>query len=108
MWRCFLVPHQGLQKVEQHTSMCSQMLSASFLLVFAETQDFNATIAQVVFQPDPDRCVVIPILNDLVLEGDETFTVQLSTNETDIVMLGINNASVTIIDEDSKLLVGWQ
>ena len=70
-------------------------------------EDFNATTAQLTFQPDTNtQCTEVPILNDLALEENEVFTVHLSTNETNIIALGVDNASVTIIDEDSKLSIG--
>lgn len=73
-----------------------------------ETQDFNATSARVVFRPDLDmfiRCTVVPVVNDLVLEEEsEVFTVQLSTTETNTVVLGFDSTSVTIIDDDCKLI----
>lgn len=48
---------------------------------------------------------MVLVVNDLVLEEEsEVFTVQLSTTETNTVVLGFDSTSVTIIDDDSKLI----
>ena len=48
-------------------------------------------------------CLSIPIVSDTILEFDETFYVQLETDDED-VSLGPANASITITDDDSKIL----
>ena len=46
----------------------------------------------------------ISIIDDLVLEDNETFSVVLSTTDLD-VSLEPSSASVTIVDNDSKICV---
>jgi hypothetical protein len=45
------------------------------------------------------RCVNITILEDGALEGDQTFTVMLTTSDPNVV-IGINMTVVTIMDND--------
>ena len=45
------------------------------------------------------RCVDISVVDDNALEGDQTFTVTLSTPDP-AVMLGNNIISIIIIDND--------
>ena len=49
------------------------------------------------------RCVNITILDDAALEGDQTFTLTLSTSDPDVV-LGNNVTLITIEDNDSVLM----
>ena len=48
------------------------------------------------------RCVNITILDDAALEGNQTFTLTLSTSDPDVV-LGNNVTVITIEDNDSVL-----
>ena len=48
------------------------------------------------------RCVNITILDDAALEGDQTFTLTLSTSDPD-VLLGNDKTLITIEDNDSAL-----
>ena len=45
------------------------------------------------------QCVHISIINDTALEGDQTFTLSLSTTDSN-VLLGTNLTTVTITDND--------
>ena len=47
------------------------------------------------------QCINITTIDDEVLEGNETFTVYLAVNSSS-VMLGNNEATVTILDNDCK------
>jgi hypothetical protein len=47
------------------------------------------------------RCVDIPILDDGALEGEQTFTLTLTTSDPD-VMLGNNVTTITIIDNEGR------
>ncbi len=51
---------------------------------------------------DMTQCLDVNITDDAALEGDETFTVTLTTSET-YVMLGNNETEVTISDNDGKI-----
>ena len=50
------------------------------------------------------QTVFIPILNDECLENDEDFNVTLTTN-LDCVQLGDDRLAITIVDDDSELVV---
>ncbi len=71
----------------------------------AELEDFSINTTELIFQPggNQTRCVEVLIANDLVVEKSESFTVQLNTAEPDVILLGVDTAIVTIINEDSKL-----
>ncbi len=49
------------------------------------------------------RCVDYGIMDDSALEGNQTFTVALTTSDSD-VMLGIDISTVTIIDNDGQCI----
>lgn len=60
---------------------------------------FNGTVS---FQPASSTaplCVDITIINDIVLENDETFTVRLSSPDEDVIVES-RDATVTISDDD--------
>ena len=52
---------------------------------------------------DIQQCINITILSDIIVEYDEVFFVQLTTDDDDQVILSPNQAEVIIIDNDSKL-----
>ena len=52
------------------------------------------------------ECVAITIINDAELEGDETFTVLLTTQDPDIT-LGNNITTINIIDDEGELVSSW-
>ncbi len=64
--------------------------SASSDLIFTSGSNVNAV-----------RCVDISLLEDIALEGNQTFSVTLSTSDPD-VMLGNDIITITITDND-----GW-
>ena len=45
------------------------------------------------------KCITFDLKNDMLLEGDETFTVVIS-NSTQLTIGSISEATVTIRDED--------
>ncbi len=68
----------------------SDYLHKSSDLIFTSGSTDNAT-----------RCVDISILDDGALEGNQTFTVTLTTSDPD-VMLGTNVTTITITDNDGQ------
>ena len=50
------------------------------------------------------RCVNVTIMDDNALEGNQTFSVILSTSNPN-VMLRTNVTTITIIDNDSKFFM---
>lgn len=69
--------------------------------------DFGSTLQSLEFEPaqgNMPHCVNISITPDDVLEFDEMFTLQLSTNEPRAVLLNPNSSTVTIFDDDSKII----
>ena len=64
--------------------------------------DYTSTSGTITFGPGTvEQNITIPIINDLRLELDETFTVQLM-NPPPRVTLNPAQATVTIIDDDGK------
>ena len=60
-----------------------------------------------VFQPeDTERSIHIKIINDDIVESDEQFLLQLSTNEDEHVCLKQSTtATINILDDDSMQLI---
>lgn len=74
--------------------------------------DYSTTTLMVTFTPSAGgqmRCENVPIIDDdLGNEGDELFSVKITSVSSDKVMIGPNEEScVTILDDDSesKLIV---
>ena len=49
------------------------------------------------------QCLAVSIIDDLLFEGNETFTIELTTLDEN-VELGDNITTVTIISEDGKTM----
>ena len=65
--------------------------------------DFDSMTVELEFQPESTTvCVAIPISEDLQLENNELFSVELDTTDQAVV-LNPRVAQVAIIDNDSKL-----
>ena len=47
------------------------------------------------------KCITFDLKNDILLEGDETFTVVISSSPI-LQKRSISQATVTILDEDGK------
>jgi hypothetical protein len=63
---------------------------------------FSISEVEIFTSGSPDgatRCVDIPILNDGTLEGEQTFTLTLTTSDPE-VMLGNNVTTIIIIDNE--------
>ena len=68
----------------------------------ADGSDFTSASEVLRFEPlmnDSRLCLVVPVVNDPVLEEEQTFSVVLSTADSD-VMPQSNPAVVTIVDND--------
>ena len=62
----------------------------------------------VLFEPGQDRQTVdILILNDVDVEGVESLTVELSNPDEGVLREGFTQATITIIDDDSKMQDKW-
>ena len=68
--------------------------------------DFEETTALLVFGPlFPTRqCANVAVLQNTLLEGTESFSVQLTPLDGDTVVLSPSTATVVITDQDSKLI----
>ena len=68
---------------------------------YAADIDYTEVTTDVTFPPMSQlpRCVDIPIIDDVILEENEVFLVQLSSSAATIA---VDTATVTIIDNDGK------
>ena len=66
--------------------------------------DFISTNTQLSYEPDgiPVQCVNISIVGDSILENNEFFLVNLTTEDS-AVILSPSKATINIINDDSKL-----
>ena len=73
-------------------------------MFFAAPGDYTAVDQELTFTAadmvGSAMCINVTIIDDTVLEGDESFTLSLSS--ADPVLFGTNQASVVIIDNDGK------
>ena len=60
------------------------------------------TVPRGAYDGDNSQCVDVNIIDDSALEGDETFSIELTTANT-VVMLGNNETEISISDNDSKI-----
>ena len=67
--------------------------SGNFIEVFASGSTDTAT-----------ECVYISIINDSALEGDQDFTLVLTTSDAN-VLITRNTTVITIVDNDGKNIV---
>ena len=77
------------------------------MLLISENSDYTEVTQMLVFGPDTprERQVSIAILSDDQVESDETFSVTLTASEGDNdVIIGRDEAQITIVDENSKLI----
>ena len=79
----------------------------SYLLLIALAADFNVAIQNVTIVAGTNISTVnIPVTNDTIVEGDETFTMSLSVPSLlgpEITTGTIARATVTIIDTSGEL-----
>jgi len=67
--------------------------------------DFITTSAVLTFNAStPLQCDQVIIINDSILENNETFFVQLESTD-DVVNVSLNSAPVTIIDDDCEFWI---
>jgi len=70
--------------------------------------DFQPTVEVLNFLPGMGRqCACIEILQDTEGEDDEMFSAILSTTSLN-VMITRNTATITILDDDSKMIIHTQ
>jgi len=70
--------------------------------ISAAGMDFNTTSAVLIFNASISRqCESVTILNDIILENNETFFVQLESTDP-AVNITLGSAPVTIFDDDCE------
>lgn len=67
--------------------------------------DYQSQAQQLRFSPGESlRSLNISILDDVVIEGKETFHVRIDSNDSQVRILEPQNITVTIIDDDGTFL----
>ena len=67
--------------------------------------DYTGTNALVVFQPgESSHTITIPILDDMIIEGNEAFTLQLAS-PSNTVFGAFSLTTVTILDNDASTII---
>jgi len=70
--------------------------------------DFNTTSAVLIFNARISlQCESVTILNDTILESNETFFVQMESTDSS-VNITLGSASVTILDDDSEYKINFK
>ena len=73
----------------------------------AAGMDFNTTSAVLIFNASiSHQCESLTILNDTILENNETFFVQMESIDP-AVNITLDSASVTILDDDSEYEINF-
>ena len=82
------------------------ILTLSPFIFLKETSDYNRTEITVEFQPgNVTQTVNVPIVDDMVLEGLESFSATLIPNQPNVVVPDeSSNADITIIDDDASTI----
>ena len=82
-----------------------QYLVYIHFVTFVADVDFITTSAVLTFNAStPLQCDQVIIINDGILENNETFFVQLESTD-DVVTVSLNSAPVTIIDDDCEFWI---
>ena len=93
----YILSHHAMQN-SAHYSNVSFFQSAA-------NEDYLETSVPVTFTSntiDSVLCVSIPIINDLLCEGNEQFQVQFTEDDENLVLVNDEPRTLTITDDDSK------
>ena len=76
------------------------------LILSLDPSDFPSTMHDITFNPDNltsrCQCKCFTVHDDSVLEGDETFSISLTSDDPAVVIDGdCDEAIVTIVDDES-------
>jgi hypothetical protein len=80
------------------------MPSHTIIILSEGGDDYSATMESLTFAPGNDtipHCVTVPILSDIIAEGQEFFLGNLESNG-DRVTLSPQETTITILDNDGK------
>ena len=83
--------------------MYLEIYHANESLIIASA-DYNSTTADLMFGPSSRKqCVLIPVINDMVLETQEYFQVKVAmTTPLPGIVLTADTATIVINDDDGK------
>lgn len=77
-------------------------MSTSVFLLLIAPADYNAIMTTLTFSPGVDRqCVNVTLPDDGIVEGEETFNVTLTSNDS--ILLVPETAMVVIEESSSKM-----
>ncbi len=105
LWKLNLLLHNSVHALLDGSLTCDiSRCHVTLIVAGIAGSDYINISTEAVFTTGSIRCVDISILDDNALEGDQTFTVTLSTSDPD-VMLGNDVTTITIIDNDGQAIV---
>ena len=85
----------------------AQVLKHFLIILVTDGMDYTAVSRNLTFNATVStQMVIIPILDDFIVEHSETFTLALTSTDP-AVILNPSSSNVTIEDLDSKLLQVW-
>ena len=69
--------------------------------------DYTNTVGTLTFAAnETNKFILVPIINDLVNEGNETFSLSLTNVAGGATLGAITNATLTILDDESSISIG--
>lgn len=92
-------------RTNANTGPASVVITAFDITASSTNNDYSAIIPAALNFTNGEsvKVVLVPINNDLLVEGDETFRVELSSPSLGAQIVGITSATNTIIDNDASL-----
>lgn len=74
------------------------------LLFFSENEDYTGVNETLIFRPDlmPVMCVDLVISEDNLVEDNETFVLEITSDDPAILLVDPTTAQITIINTDGK------
>jgi len=78
-------------------------ICTELFLFSSASRDYNATTIELQFGPQPSQqqeCEDVAIINDALLESDETFSIVLTTSAENTA-ISHSTSTITILDDDS-------
>ena len=84
-------------------AQCFFCYTFDFYYLIGENQDYDSRHHNVTFKVGvPSASFSIPITDDKILEQDEMFTIGISLLPINVIVGGVSEATVIIVNDDSK------
>ena len=80
----------------------------SLIFCTSIVSDFDDTSITLMFSSDiTAQCASVGIQDDSSLENNEVFSVELESNDTDVIFTELSSAAVVILDNDSEFVTSF-